>query len=587
MANDKSCKVHIRAYDVDNGRSDNVTVVLPANNNDNYNINNNINGNDNNDNAAEQPKIRETRQSPTTTADDASSDHPKVQNLEIEKTGDSKVTLTWKAPANSDNKVVHYYSISYNCPATGNTYTTFTTDFTFTSIDNLDINGLCTFHVTPIYLNSGGINSTITLTAPLKDLPDNIQLTAAMDGSDAIEVSWHPISSDVFAYNLEWNDPTEGSSGFIPFGTKNFVDGNRSTSHIIKDIVPGYTYTIALTLYYGTDADIEFVHRVTIIEYTVPSHNADATPPVSQPVAPDPITGGGYAIDGEKLKVKKWTAPLSTGTSPLASYAVTYTCAPVSGAADTGTSTYTVLQYDALADPFVLLTASYEIDSCSSVSVAASNSDSTSTLVDLSPLTAPPAPTNLRFSTDYGVLLDWDAPASFGSGSLKHYEVTFSCNDGTDGVKTITQSDGVTQARLTDSADANPTTKCNVGIHAENTDGMHSPVAVKSSYPGPIEGGSYYTHFNILSLEKWYPSTLPNVSPTASYRIDYTCTTNTQVTGSFTLTAQRISEFGTPSNRDTSYLKDLYATIQSCSSVTVTAIDSDGVSGAPTSLPYN
>ncbi len=104
---------------------------------------------------------------------------------------------------------------------------------------------------------------------PITETPNDIQLTAAMDGSDAIEVSWHPISSDVFSYNLEWNDPTEGSSGFIPFGTKNFVNGDRSTSHMIKDVIPGYTYTIALTLYYGTDADIEFVHRVTIIEYTV------------------------------------------------------------------------------------------------------------------------------------------------------------------------------------------------------------------------------------------------------------------------------------------------------------------------------
>ena len=91
-----------------------------------------------------------------------SSDQIKVQNLEIEKTGNKRVTLTWKAPANSGDKVLDYYSISYNCPAThGTKYTEIHTGFTSVSIDNLDIGGICRFQVTPIYPSGGGVNSLI------------------------------------------------------------------------------------------------------------------------------------------------------------------------------------------------------------------------------------------------------------------------------------------------------------------------------------------------------------------------------------------------------------------------------------------
>ena len=244
-----------------------------------------------------------------------SPDHPQVQNLEIEKTGDQKVTLTWEAPANSGNKEFLHYSVSYKCYATGDDYTKISTGFTFVSIDNLDINGLCEFNVTPIYSDASGKNSQIISTTPLKDIliavtPDDIRLTAAMDGSDAIKVSWLPISSDVFAYDLAWNDPSEGSSQFVPFGTKHFVDGDRSTSHIIKDVKPGYTYTIALTLlYYGTDADSELVPRVIIIEYTVPDLAVAVPPP---PL--DAPTNLAVAVQGTEATIT-WTAPVIPANS--------------------------------------------------------------------------------------------------------------------------------------------------------------------------------------------------------------------------------------------------------------------------------
>ncbi len=273
MANDKSCKVHIRAYDVDNGRSDNVTVVLPANNNDNYNINNNINGNDNNDNAAEQPKIRDTRQSQTTTTDDASSDR-KVQNLEIEKAGNKKVTLTWEEPANSDELI--NYAISYNCYIPGTRGATTHTIFTSISIDNLPTDNACKFFIIPIYGDSGsdsGSGDSITLNRPLKDIPfietpNDIQLTAVMDGSDAIEVSWHPIYSDVSNYILQWNDGTNPGDGFMPHYEKVFQGDNRPTSQIIKNVIPGNTYTIVLTLLYQ-EHDYIASESSTIIKYTV------------------------------------------------------------------------------------------------------------------------------------------------------------------------------------------------------------------------------------------------------------------------------------------------------------------------------
>ncbi len=116
----------------------------------------------------------------------------------------------------------------------------------------------CTFEVATQLDN--GIRSSGWHSFTVDDVtPKNTQLAATMHGSDAIKVLFPQIDSDSYHYVLSWGN-----------GSKTFKNISPD-SYIIKDVIPGNTYTIVLTLY-----NFDYtVYSTTSIEFTVPADNTN------------------------------------------------------------------------------------------------------------------------------------------------------------------------------------------------------------------------------------------------------------------------------------------------------------------------
>ncbi len=316
--------------------------------------------------------------------------------------GDTQVSLSWMATSNNGDAVTDYI-IEFN---DGSGWTTFDDgESTTTSAIVTDlVNGQSySFRVSAINSVGSSLHSTTISVTPatLSTPPLN---PVATSGNAQVSLSWDVPADDggedivdyvieVSLDNTNWTVYTDG------------VD--LATTAIVTSLINGQTY------YFRILAEND-------VGTSIPSDVINAIPAT---VAGAP-TNLAATVGNTEVSLS-WTAPLSTGGSPITDYLVEYSSD--SGSTwtifDDGTSTTTTTTVTNLLNG-----QSYDFRVFTINSVGPSNP---SVLIDITPATVPAAPTNLTATAgDTTVSLSWTAPTNIGGSPITDYLVEYSDDAG-------------------------------------------------------------------------------------------------------------------------------------------------------------
>ena len=311
--------------------------------------------------------------------------------------GDSSVTLSWAAPASTGGSPITGYRITpsqggtaLSPIATGSAGTTFT-------VTGLTNGTAYTFTVAAITAVGSGPDSTPSAALTplaLAGAPTGVSGTA---GNASVALSWTaPGSNGGSAITRYRITPYIGTTAQTAVQTT-----TAATSFTVTGLTNGtaYTFTVAAVTAVGTGPD---------------SSPSAAVTPATTPGAPTGVTG----TAGNTSVALTWTAPASTGGSPVTGYRIT---PRISGVAQTpvltgsaGTSFNVTGLTNGTAYTFVVAAIN-----------AAGTGPNSSASSSITPATVPGAPTAVSgTSGNASVRLTWTAPSSNGGRSISGYRVT-------------------------------------------------------------------------------------------------------------------------------------------------------------------
>jgi len=320
--------------------------------------------------------------------------------------GDSRVTLSWTAPATNGGSPVTDYLIEYRVASAGSTsWTPFTRapSMATTAVVTPLVNGVgYVFRVTAINAAGPGTPSTSTGTLTPVTVPGAPTGVVAAGGDGRATLSWAPPASTggspITDYVVEY---------------KRLSDSTWTTFSRAPSTTPGATVT-------GLTNGFNYEFRVTARNAQglgTPSAKSNGVTVRGLPGAPTGVTG----TRGESQVTVRWTAPASTGGAAITDYVVEYRrlrdsfWTPFVRPASTATS--------AVVTGLVNGTNyAFRVTARNVVGLGPASAESAGVTV----YGTPSAPTGVvPTAGDRQVALAWNAPASNGGMAISNYIVEF------------------------------------------------------------------------------------------------------------------------------------------------------------------
>ncbi len=242
----------------------------------------------------------------------------------------------------------------------------------------------------------------------LSTVPSAPTLVVAVSGNAQLAVTWTAPAST-------------GGSPITDYLVKYSSNGGSTWTNFVHPVstVPSVTIT---GLTNGTAYVIKVIAK-NAVGISLPSANsAPATPAATVPSAPTSVV----AVSGNTQLAVSWTAPASTGGSPITDYLVKYS--------SNGGSTWTNFVHPVSTVPSLTITGltngtAYVIKVVAKNAVGISLPSANS--APATPATVPGSPTSVvAVSGNKQLALTWAAPASNGGSNITDYLVKYSSNGG-------------------------------------------------------------------------------------------------------------------------------------------------------------
>ena len=343
---------------------------------------------------------------------------------------DRSATITWTAPYDGGSPITGY-EVNYNFsgerdyiwnnqPSVGPAVRS------YTHMD-LVVDSTYRYFVRAINANGEGsrseiVRARITGTVSAPTAPQS--LTATPGGHTIINLRWAPPES-------------HGGSLVTGYKIEVSTDGTSFT-----ELVANTMSTATFYQHTGLSRGDERHYRITAITDRFPVGTVSevvrgetGTPPaITAPSAPRSLTA---MADGQTTINLRWTAPESTGGTPITGYQIEVSPNGTSewtDLADNTESTATTYSHTGLS---ASTTRHYRVSAINIVDTSTPSDVAMATTVAVATATAPGAPTSLNAtaSGQTTINLSWTAPTSTGGAAITGYKIEVS----TDGGGTFTQ----------------------------------------------------------------------------------------------------------------------------------------------------
>ena len=382
----------------------------------------------------------------TTTGGEVAPDTP--TSVRATASGQTTINLSWTAPTSSGSTPLFGYRIEVSEDA-GTNWDDFsrTESFLTTSDAHRGLTAGTTRHYRIFSINHQGLESeasdvvsatTGTTTATAPSAPRTLRATAS--GQTTINLSWTAPSSTggspITGYRIQWS--ADGSSPWTNLTRTNTTATATTDSHT------------GLTA--GTTRHYRVYAINSVGESAQPSNVISATTSTTAPTAPDAPTSLTATASGQTTINLSWTAPSSTGGSPITGYRIQWSA---DGSNPWTNLTRTNTTATATTDSHTGLTAGttrhYRVYAINSVGESAQPSNVISATTSTTAPTAPDAPTSLTAtaSGQTTINLSWTAPSSTGGSPITGYRIQWSA-DGSNPWTNLTRTN-TTATATTDS----------------------------------------------------------------------------------------------------------------------------------------
>ena len=320
------------------------------------------------------------------------------------------IILFWIAPPDSGSAITDYrYTTDTGATKTYKTLGTTDTTATITTLSSSSatlVNGT-SYTVSIIAINSIGtsIASESRTASPAITAPTPPTLVSATAGNQSITLTWTAPTSDGGSAIVSYRYTTDGGTTYAVLKTGAPAATTITTNSAGANLINGTAYTIAIVAVNG-------------VPLTSGASNTRTATPVAGPGAPtlDSATGGNQSI------TLVWTAPGSTGGSPIADYKYSSDGGTSYKSLGTTGTTATITTLSGSSAPLVNGTT-YPI------TIVAVNGFQITGPPSLSrtatPVGAPGAPTFDSATGGNGsITLAWTAPTSDGGSAIVSYRYT-------------------------------------------------------------------------------------------------------------------------------------------------------------------
>ena len=323
--------------------------------------------------------------------------------------GNGQVALSWNAPVSDGGSTVNGYRIEIKA---GDTAWTVARADTGSSATTTTLSGLTNgqpYRFRVAALNAAGAGSTSAQSDPVTPVtvPGSPTALMATPTDEAVELTWAAPGdtggSPITGYRVEMKT---GDSAWVPHVSDT---GSVSTHATISGLTNGTEYRF----------------RISAINAAGPGLPSSATDPVTPrttPGTPTDLTG----TPGDRFIDLDWTAPVSTGGSPISGYRVERKAGAEEWdtvVADTASSA-TSIRIGTLTNG---ISYRFRVSALNAAGVG-SPSNPTGALV---PRTTPSAPTALQgMAGDESVRLEWTAPSDAGGVPITGYRIEMRVGSG-------------------------------------------------------------------------------------------------------------------------------------------------------------
>ena len=402
--------------------------------------------------------------------------------------------VTWSAPASNGGAAISSYTVTSSGGQVCTTPNGTTLTCTVTGLTN---GTAYTFTVAATNSAGTGPSSAASAPATPASLPGAPTGVIASNHFDSISV-------------VSWTAPSDG--------------GSPITSYKVTSAPGGFTCTTATT-----SCTVSGLTNGTTYTFTVTATNALGTGPASAPSAPivpaatpGVPTGVTATSFADSQSVVSWTAPVSTGGSPIISYTVTVNTGQTCVTGNGSTTSCTILGLTNGTTYAFIVNATNAI-----------GDGPTSAQVLATPSTVPTAPTGVTatsFANTQSVV-SWTVPASNGGAAITGYTVT--ATDTTtpaNGGQTATSSASPTTVPGLTNGDAYTFT-----VTATNGSGVGpasapSAPATPATIPGAPTNVAGSSYANTQSVVSWTPPASNGGAPITNYKVisspgGFTCST--------------------------------------------------------------
>jgi hypothetical protein len=466
--------------------------------------------------------------------------------------GGHAVTVTWTAPTDNGGSALTSYTVTLakqGSPTTAASFTTgdaSTLQHTFTTIGtpSASLENATTYVAQVVATNAAGNSAAAPAngaTATTYAVPKAPSALTATGGVRTVDLSWPAVTdaggdaAGIASYTV-----TLVKHGADPATTLSFTTPNGTTlGHQFSGLVNGTTY----------DATV----RATNTAGDSPTTGGSATT-FDVPGAP----GNANAVPADGALAVTWSAPSSTGGTPVTGYTVTLTPSGGDSPASTTSTSHT----------FTGLTNGQEY----TVDIVATNAagDSQAATTSATPLPAPQAPAPAAATAGNGTLdVTWTTPATVAGHPVSSYQATVVRHDGNGSPVTFTSNSsdagglvtehlfsGLVNGQLYDVA-VTATNDIGTGPAATTSatprTTAHAPTGVKVvagdttatvSWTAPADtGGAPITHYVVTATPGSHTATTADGTTTHA---TVTGLTNGKAYG-FTVLAQNVAGNGTSS----------------------------------------
>ena len=334
----------------------------------------------------------------------------------VAATGNAQLTVTWLAPEMTGGDPINDYQVQYSSNS-GSTWTIFTdpvstaTSCTITGLTNGTSYVVRVLAKTGIGMSLPSANS-VTSTLAVPGAPTSVIVTP---GNAQLAVTWTaPAStggSPITDYLVKYS--SNGGSTWT-----NFVhSASAATSRTVTGLTNGVSYVIK-------------VIAQNAVGIGLPSANSAAKIPFFiAPTIPGAPTS--VSVSGATNLTVTWTAPVSTGGSPIIDYLIyQYKDVNYNRLESVGHSTATSITLTGLTNGTYY---AYKVYARNAVGYSVESEISAWIQTTTNPApTIPGSPTSVKASNPLSgqLLVNWTAPSSTGNTPITNYLVYYSSNSG-------------------------------------------------------------------------------------------------------------------------------------------------------------